>query len=63
MDQSPDIALLESLARATQAPMDQVRALFQRERDELARDATIPNFITLLAMRRVRHHLRSASQH
>jgi hypothetical protein len=63
VDQSPDQAMLESLARDAHAPMDQVLALYQRERDALAREATVPNYITLLAVRRVRHQLMSASQH
>lgn len=63
MDQSPDTALIETLARDLHLSFDQVRALFERERDALAREATIPNYITLLAMRRVRHQLLSASPH
>jgi hypothetical protein len=63
VEQVPDQALLESLARDTHAPMDQVLALYQRERDALAREATVPNYINLLAVRRVRHQLMSASQH
>jgi hypothetical protein len=63
VEQVPDQALLESLARDTHAPMDKVLALYQRERDALAREATVPNYINLLAVRRVRHQLMSASQH
>jgi hypothetical protein len=63
MDPSPDTALLESLARDARAPMDEVVALYRRERDELAREAKIPNYITLLAVRRVRHQLMSAARH
>lgn len=59
MEQSPDSALLEHLARDAQAPLDQVIALFRRERDALAREATVPNYIDLLAVRRVRRQLRS----
>jgi hypothetical protein len=43
--------------------MDEVVALYRRERDELAREAKIPNYITLLAVRRVRHQLMSAARH
>jgi hypothetical protein len=43
--------------------MDQVVALYKREREALSREATIPNYITLLAVRRVRHQLLSASRH
>lgn len=57
MDQSPDQALLESLARDTRVSFDEVAELFQRERDALAREATIPNYIDLLAVRRVRRLL------
>lgn len=63
MDQSPDPALLESLARDTEAPLDEVIALFEREREALAREATISNYINLLAVRRVRDQLLSARQH
>lgn len=63
MDPSPDTTLLESLARDLQAPMEQVVALFERERDALAQDATITNFITLLAVRRVRDQLTTAASH
>lgn len=63
MDQSLDPALLESLARDTRASVDEIAALFRRERDELARDATIPNYIDLLAVRRVRHRLLSRDRH
>lgn len=63
MDQSPDTALLETLARDTQASFDEVLALFEREREALAREATIPNYITLLAVRRVRDQLLGGSGH
>lgn len=63
MQHSPDTAALESIARDTDSPIDQVRALFERERDALARDATIPNYVTLLAVRRVRHQLMTAQSH
>ena len=57
MDQSPDAATLESLARDCHLPLDRVRELYERERDQLARTATVPNYITLLAVRRVRDQL------
>ncbi len=59
MHQRSDSALLEGLARDAQAPLEQVVALFRRERDELAREATVPNYIDLLAVRRVRRQLLS----
>lgn len=61
MEQTSDTSLLESLARDTHAPMDEVMALYQRERDALSRDATITSFISLLALRRVRHQLQASS--
>ncbi len=61
MDQTTDITMLEALARAIQVPMDKVVALYERERDELARGATITNYITLLAVRRVRRQLRESA--
>lgn len=64
MNHASDTSILESLARDTHAPMEQVVALFERERYALAQDATVTNFITLLAVRRVRHQLmHSDSQH
>jgi hypothetical protein len=57
MNQAPDAAMLESLARDTDAPIDTIVKLYQRERDALAQDATITNYITLLAVRRVRDQL------
>ncbi len=63
MNQASDTSMLESLARDTQAPMDRVIALFERERIALAQDATVTNFITLLAVRRVRHQLMHADSH
>lgn len=61
--QSSDTAVLESLARATHSPIDRVVELFERERAALARDATIPNYVTLLAVRRVRHQLLMSPSH
>jgi hypothetical protein len=64
MNQASDTSLLESLARDTHAPIDTVIALFERERNALAQHATVTNFITLLAVRRVRHQLlHSERQH
>jgi Protein of unknown function (DUF3562) len=64
MNQGSDSSILESLARDTHAPMDIVVALFERERLALAQHATVTNFITLLAARRVRNQLmHSESQH
>jgi hypothetical protein len=59
-----DSPSLESLARETKATLSEVTELFERERDALAEGATITNYVTLLAVRRVRHQLlRSPSQH
>jgi len=63
MDQSPDTALLESLARDSHVSFDEVLALYERARDALAREATVSNYITLLAVRRVRHQLLSSNEH
>lgn len=63
MDESPDIALIESLARDSHLSFEQVRALYERERDALARDATVSNYITLLAVRRVRDQLLASPAH
>jgi hypothetical protein len=63
MEREADAALLESIARDKQVPLDRVQALYRRECDALAREATIPNYITLLAVRRVRDQLPSDHQH
>jgi hypothetical protein len=57
MNKASDTSMLEALAREIHAPVDKVMTLFERERDELARGATITNYITLLAVRRVRQQL------
>ncbi len=63
MNQSSDTSALELLARDTKAPLAEVTALFERERDALAEGATITNFVTLLAVRRVRHQLMQSASH
>lgn len=63
MSQTTEHSLLESLARDTQAPLEQILSLFERERDALARDATITNYISLLAVRRVRQQLMHPTHH
>jgi hypothetical protein len=57
MDQATDTTMLEALAQSIHEPMDKVVALYERERDDLARGATITNYISLLAVRRVRRKL------
>jgi hypothetical protein len=57
MEQKTDTTILEALAHDSRASLDTVLALFERERDALARGATITNYITLLAVRRVRRQL------
>jgi hypothetical protein len=64
MKSSPDSSTLEILARDTKATLAEVTAMFERERDSLAEGATITNFVTLLAVRRVRDQLlQSAARH
>lgn len=64
MKTSADSPSLESLARETKASLSEVTEMFERERNALAEGATITNYVTLLAVRRVRHQLlQSASQH
>jgi hypothetical protein len=63
MNQSPDTSALEFLARESKVALAEVKALFERERDELAAGATVPNFVTLLAVRRVRNHLLQSTRH
>jgi hypothetical protein len=57
MNTASDTSMLEALARDIREPVDKVMALFEHERNELARGATITNYITLLAVRRVRQQL------
>jgi hypothetical protein len=63
MNQSSDASALEFLARESKATLAEVTALFERERDALAAGATVPNFLTLLAVRRVRHQLLQSTRH
>lgn len=64
MKPSTDTSALEMLARETKATLAEVTAMYERERDDLAAGATITNYVTLLAVRRVRHQLlQSASAH
>lgn len=63
MTQSSETSVLEMLARDTNSPLADVTARFEREREALADGATITNFITLLAVRRVRHQLLSTRHH
>jgi hypothetical protein len=57
MKPSADNSALEILARDAKATLAEVTAMFERERDSLAEGATITNFVTLLAVRRVRDQL------
>lgn len=59
MDTTGENPVLESLAREAQAPLSDVIELFEHEREVLSQDATITNYIDLLAARRVRHQLTS----
>ncbi len=63
MIQSSDNSSLEMLARETKATLAEVTAMFERERDALAAGATITNYVTLLAVRRVRHQLLQSARH
>ncbi|MEO6078783.1 MAG: DUF3562 domain-containing protein [Steroidobacteraceae bacterium] len=63
MTQSSTTSALEMLARDMKAPLAEITALFERERDALAQGATITNFVTLLAVRRVRDQLMQSARH
>lgn len=64
MKTSADSSSLESLAREARTPLSEVTEMFEREREALAEGATITNYVTLLAVRRVRRLLQqSASRH
>lgn len=66
MEETTDTTMLEALANAIHEPVDKVVALYQREHDALAREATVTNYISLIAVRRVRRKLRhpgSQSRH
>jgi hypothetical protein len=58
MEKSGATLTLESIARNMQAPVDTVASLYEREIEELSRDARITNFIPVLAASRVRYQLR-----
>jgi hypothetical protein len=57
---SADPVLLETLARDSGRPLQAVENLYEQEYAALAEGARIPNFISLLALRRVRYQLLSA---
>ena len=66
MEEATDTTMLEALAQSIHEPVDKVAALYQREREALAREATVTNYISLIAVRRVRRKLRhpgSQSRH
>jgi hypothetical protein len=63
MIQPADNSALEILARDLKAPLAEVTALFERERADLAEGATVTNFVTLLAVRRVRQQLLQSTSH
>jgi Protein of unknown function (DUF3562) len=52
-----DPPMLELLSRTTHLPLETVRAHYRREVDALAQDATVTNYVTLLAVRRLRNQL------
>jgi len=51
--------LLEILARDSGKPLDTIEHLYDQEYAALAEQARIPNFIAMLALRRVRYRLQS----
>lgn len=59
---SADSNLLESLARDSGKPLDAIEHLYDQEYAALAEGARIPNFISMLALRRVRYRLQSAAR-
>jgi hypothetical protein len=48
---------LELLAKHAGKTLIDVKKLYEREYEALAEEASIPNYISLLALRRVRHRL------
>jgi predicted transcriptional regulator len=56
-DQTSNRTLLESVARESALSMDEVLSLYEREYSALAESARITNYVPLLALQRVRHHL------
>jgi len=53
--------LLEMLARDSGKPLDAIELLYDQEYAALAEQARIPNFISMLALRRVRSRLQSVA--
>jgi hypothetical protein len=58
MDESAKLPAVESIARHVDAPLPVVEHLYEKQIEELSRDARITNFIPVLAASRVRHQLR-----
>lgn len=57
---SADTRLLETLARDSGTPLDTIEHLYDQEYAALAEQARIPNFISMLALRRVRYLLQAS---
>ncbi len=49
--------VIAELARQTQRPVDEVRAVYERELNELERYATVKTYVPVLARRRARDAL------
>ena len=58
---SADPKLLETLARDSGRPLDAIEHLYDQEYAALAGQARILNYVSLLALRRVRYRLQSIS--
>jgi hypothetical protein len=50
---------LELLAKDSGEPLDAIEHLYDQEYAALAENASIPNYISMLALRRVRYRLQS----
>lgn len=57
MEPKTDNPALEALSREVHIPVERLQSLYEHEHAALARDATIINFIPLLAARRLRRKL------
>jgi hypothetical protein len=49
--------IIESLARENHAPLEHVRALFERQHSQLQSDARVKTFVAVIATRLVRQTL------
>lgn len=57
-EQISDCAIAEAIAEETKRPIEEVRRLYEQELEQLAHEAKITQFLSVLAGRRVKEKLK-----